>query len=283
MSSVFCTRAQSKQLRGNCGKVACGSTKSFNAKGNSHSISHGQTTGTTAYRTNDTAMKQSILLTVGDISIQVQFKPIQNLYLRIRRDELNGKDSIQVSAPLQTSLDTLTHFVESRIQWIERQRRRLCVLELPAGSVQHLGKIIDRNALVDALCGLEKATDEQRRQADRGRTAVWQHHRRRVLQELLAGYVEQWQARLGLYAESWHIRRMKSRWGSCQVIKKRLCFNEELVAHAPECIEYVVVHELMHLAERGHGKKFWNRMDAALPDWKQRRQQLNGKRPMPGI
>lgn len=220
-------------------------------------------------------MKTSII-TVGDISIQVHYKPIQNLYLRIRNNESDG-ESICISAPLHTPVDTLRRFVESRTQWIAQQRQRMCVRELPEGFVRHLGDIIDKDALVDSLCGLATATVEQRRQTERGRTAVWQHHRRRVLLELLEGYVEQWQARLGLYAEGWHIRRMKSRWGSCQVLKKQLCFNAELVAHAPECIEYVVVHELMHLAERGHGKKFWSRMDAVLPDWKHRRQRLNGK------
>lgn len=222
-------------------------------------------------------MKTSTTLAFGDVTVQIQYKNIQNIYLRIRSAEAGVGESIHISAPLHAPLETLRRFVESRAQWIAQQRQRMIARELPVGFVRHLGEIVNRDALVDELCGLTNSTAEQKRQAARGRNAVWQHHRRRVLQELLEGYMEQWQMRTKLCAESWHIRRMKSRWGSCQVVKKRLCFNAELVAHAPECIEYVVVHELMHLAERGHGKKFWSRMDAALPDWKQRRLRLNGK------
>lgn len=196
---------------------------------------------------------------VDGLPLAVTLKPIRHLYLRV-----NSADGpLNVSAPVGTTPEAIRHFVQSRRHWIQAQRERLGrrTAPVPSGFVRYLGALVDERE----LCG---DTPPQ------GRTAVLQARLRRELHERLAACLDIWQPRLQLYATSWHVRRMKSRWGSCIPATGRLCFNAELIRHAPECIEYVVVHELAHLAVRGHNPQFWNLVAQALPDWKQRRDLL---------
>ena len=80
-----------------------------------------------------------------------------------------------------------------------------------------------------------------------------------------------WEERTGLHAKEWRTRFMTSRWGSCSIQARRICINVQLVHYPPECLEYVIVHELAHLAERTHGPRFQALMDTFLPDWRRRR------------
>ena len=73
----------------------------------------------------------------------------------------------------------------------------------------------------------------------------------------------------------WRIRRMKTRWGSCNIAARRVWFSLELARKPAPCLEYIVVHELTHLLERGHGARFKALMDEFLPDWRERRKLLN--------
>lgn len=86
---------------------------------------------------------------------------------------------------------------------------------------------------------------------------------------------EKWQPRLGVAASEVRLRHMRTRWGSCNVRTGRIWLNLELARHDPACLEYVFVHELVHLIERGHGPRFKALMDGYLPGWKDLRAELN--------
>ena len=86
--------------------------------------------------------------------------------------------------------------------------------------------------------------------------------------------VEAWEPIMGVKAGKLVYRNMTSRWGSCQPATGRICINVRLALYPPECLEYVVVHELCHLLERGHGPRFKALMDAFMPDWRDRRAKL---------
>jgi len=75
-------------------------------------------------------------------------------------------------------------------------------------------------------------------------------------------------------AQGWRVRKMKSRWGSCNPGSGRICLNLELVKKPVQCLEYIIIHELAHLLERGHGPRFAGLLDKYCPDWKQRRKEL---------
>ena len=102
--------------------------------------------------------------------------------------------------------------------------------------------------------------EERRKQLDQW----YQEQLRQVLPEL----VEKYESIVGKKVSEWRFRRMKTRWGSCQIQKKRICLNIQLAEMPQECLEYVIVHELTHLYERGHNQRFWGLVDQFYPRWR---------------
>jgi len=98
---------------------------------------------------------------------------------------------------------------------------------------------------------------------------------RRQLKLEIDPLIAKWEPALGVKAASWGVRKMKTRWGSCNVKARRLWFNLELAKKPPECLEYVVVHEMVHLLERRHDARFKRLMTLHLPQWRQIKIQLN--------
>jgi hypothetical protein len=98
---------------------------------------------------------------------------------------------------------------------------------------------------------------------------------RKQLRLEIAPLIAKWEPELGVKAASWGVRKMKTRWGSCNVKARRLWFNLELAKKPPECLEYVVVHELAHLLERRHDARFKALLTLHLPQWRQIKKQLN--------
>ena len=97
------------------------------------------------------------------------------------------------------------------------------------------------------------------------------------LARLAEALFEKWLAVTGLQPREWRLRNMKTRWGSCSIQAGRIWLNMQLALQPERCVEYVIVHELMHLLERTHGPRFKALMSNYLPDWKQRRKELNAK------
>ena len=97
---------------------------------------------------------------------------------------------------------------------------------------------------------------------------------REAVSACVPALIAAWEPIMGVRAGKVAYRNMTSRWGSCQPSTGRICINVRLALYPPECLEYVVVHELCHLLECGHGPRFHQLMDAFMPDWKQRRAKL---------
>lgn len=173
---------------------------------------------------------------LAGMEVELTRKRVKNINLRVRR---NG--TIAVSAPRSVSLTEIERFLASKRSWIEAARERQAVPE------------------VDPFA---HASSEQQR--------AWKE----TVQAFVPALIEKWEPILGVEAGPLAFRNMKSRWGSCQPSTGRICINTRLALYPPECLEYVVIHELCHLRERGHGPKFYALLDAALPQWKQARDRL---------
>lgn len=106
------------------------------------------------------------------------------------------------------------------------------------------------------------------------RAAVLERWYRRQLGECLEPLVKEWAQRMGVDVPEVRIKRMKTRWGSCNVRARRIWLNLELVKRSPASLEYVVVHELAHLIEPGHGPRFRALLDKYLPGWRREREAL---------
>jgi predicted metal-dependent hydrolase len=98
---------------------------------------------------------------------------------------------------------------------------------------------------------------------------------RRQLKETIPSLLEKWQPRVGVEIKSARVRRMKTKWGTYVAKSATIWLNLELAKKSPQCLEYIVVHEMVHGLERGHGERFVSLMDHYLPDWRQRRNELN--------
>jgi len=98
---------------------------------------------------------------------------------------------------------------------------------------------------------------------------------RRHLKSLVPGLIARWQPVIGVRVADWGVKKMKTRWGSCNVRDQRVWLNLELAKKPPHCLEYVLVHEMVHLLERHHNKRFKALMDQFMPQWRLYRDELN--------
>lgn len=177
------------------------------------------------------------VLYVDGIEVRLQRKKVKNLNLRIARDG----GHVDASAPAWMTPADVADFVHRKHDWIEVQMERVSATPMAQAS-----------------------------QASKAEVAQW----RAVVQACVPALVAAWEPIMGVKAGQLAYRNMTSRWGSCQPSTGRICINVRLALYPPECLEYVVVHELCHLLERGHGPRFHQLMDRFMPDWKQRRDKL---------
>lgn len=177
------------------------------------------------------------LIFVDDLEVWVLYKRIRSTSIRVKPPD--GR--IEISTPPSTPDFEIERLVRMRRAWIDDARQRQAC---------------------SPMAQAENATPEQVRQ--------W----RKVVEECVPVLVEAWEPILGVKAKTLAYRNMKSRWGSCQPSTGRICINVRLALYPPECLEYVVVHELCHLLVHGHGPEFHALMTSVMPDWRQRRAKL---------
>ena len=226
-------------------------------------------------------------LHIGGLQVELVRKDIKNLHLGV----YPPAGRVRVAAPLALSDDAVRLAVIGRLGWIRRQQAkfqaqpRQSAREMLQGeSHYYLGR---RYRLVLAetggrqtvsLQGSTRLTLHAHRGADAAaRWRVLERWYRAQLHELLAPMVERWAAVIGVTVPQWRVRWMKTKWGSCNPRVPRLWFNLALVKVPPECIEYVVLHELLHLVDTSHGERFIAALDTYLPDWRERRSKLNAQ------
>ncbi len=176
-------------------------------------------------------------LTVDGLTVLLCRKRIKNINLRIKPPD--GR--VEVSAPLQVIEGDIVRLVRERRRWIDEKRAEVASSPTAVAS---------------------SATPEE--------VSEW----RTVVEACVPSLVQRWEPVLGVKAGRLVYRNMTSRWGSCQPATGRICINVRLALYPPACLEYVVVHELCHLIERGHGARFKALLDDCLPDWRERRSKL---------
>ena len=228
---------------------------------------------------------ESHRITVSGLSVEVVRKAIKNLHLGVYPP--HGR--VRVAAPLAVSDDAVKLAVISRFGWIKRQqakfdaqprqsrremvngeshyflgqRYRLNVIEYNGA-----GKVVLRNkAAVDLY--VRPGSDAEQREK------VLQRWYREQLKTLVPPLLEKWQQALGVQVADWGIKKMKTKWGGCNVEARRIWLNLELAKKPVQHIEYILVHELMHLLERHHNDRFTALMTQFMPHWRHNREELN--------
>ena len=158
-------------------------------------------------------------------------KHVKNMNLRVKPPD--GR--VEVSAPSWMSRTQAEVFIHSKRDWIIKRQTEI------------------QDSPREEMSAVEKSASKER------------------MEPFARAYIAKWEAVMGVESKSLALRDMSSRWGSCNPSTGRICLNIQLLNYPEECLEYVVVHELCHLLERGHGSKFKALMDAYLPDWRERR------------
>ncbi|MGM0481359.1 MAG: M48 family metallopeptidase [Pseudomonadota bacterium] len=220
---------------------------------------------------------------VGGHSVTITRKPIKHLYLRVK-----APGSVTVSAPQHWPLAAIQSVIEQRSEWIEKQQQKLSQrpaqtplsyhdgssLRFEGQSLQLCSELIQGRSQVmlappHIILKLPSgATEKAREKLVDG----WY---RQQLKQRIANLLDYWQPIMEVSASAYGVRKMKTRWGSCNIRSKKIWLNFDLIKKSPESLEYVIVHELTHLYERYHNARFYRLMDQFLPDWRVRRQRLN--------
>lgn len=221
---------------------------------------------------------------IGSITLQLNRKAIKNLHISV----LPPDGRVRVSAPESMTETTIRMAVISRIPWIKKQQSdfakqpRQSDREMVSGECHYLWgrryrlNLIERSGKHEIRLGrgrlhlyVNTATTLE------NKALVLSSYYRDALKARIAELLPMWESKIGVAATDWGVKRMKTKWGSCNCQAKRIWLNLELAKKPPECLEYILVHELVHLLERNHNERFKGYMDKLLPDWRERRDLLN--------
>ena len=220
---------------------------------------------------------------IGDLSVDIVRKDIKNLYIKIYPP--NGQ--VRIVSPRQLDDATIKEFVVAKKNWIEKKQHKYksqpatSPTEYKSGEIHYykgdrfiLNVIYDRTS--PRVVMRENYLDLHVRYGSicEQRERVLINWYRQQLKAELPGLIAKWEKIIGVKTNDWGVKKMKTRWGTCNTQAKRIWLNLELIKQPHHCLEYVVVHELVHLLERGHGDRFQAYMTRFMPQWRVYEKQL---------
>lgn len=224
-------------------------------------------------------------ITISDITIDVVRKDILNIHLAVYPP--SGR--VRLAAPLNVSDDAIRLFAVSKLAWIKRNQRKFEGQERIAPrefknreshyfrgqrylmniiEVDAPPKVILKNKIyIDLYVRPETPTDK--------RLEVMNEWYRVQLKTQIPDLIAKWEEKMKIKVSEWQVKQMKTKWGSCNIEAKRLWINLELAKKPEHCLEYIIVHEMVHLLERHHNDRFHYLLETYLPNWKQLKTELN--------
>lgn len=226
----------------------------------------------------------SAYMTVSGIDVDVIYKNIKNLHIGV----YPPLGRVRVSAPAELDDDNVRLAVVNRLPWIKNQRRRMqeadrqTEREMVTGESHYVWgerlrlKVVERPGRPHVEIDSDRlvlfvepgATAESKRE-------LLDRWKRGQLKLRIPDLIAKWEPTVNRSVTKWSVRKMRTKWGSCNRETAHIWFNLELVTKHPDCLEYIVVHEMAHLIERNHGDRFVRLMDELLPSWRQKRDLLN--------
>ena len=221
---------------------------------------------------------------LNEISIDVIQKDIKNIHLSVHPP--TGR--VRISAPLRFDLDTIRVYAISKLNWIRKQQDKFRKQEREARreflnreshyfrGERYLLKIVEKDVPPHVILKHSVIVISVRPGASlakkRNTLDSWY---RNQLKEVLPSLISRWEKSLSVRVNEFGIRKMRTKWGTCNPIAGRIWLNLELAKKPAECLEYIVVHEMVHLIERRHNDRFIAVMDKYMPKWKFYRDELN--------
>lgn len=224
-------------------------------------------------------------ITVSGLTVDVVRKDIKNLHLAV----YPPAGRIRVAAPLRVSDDAVRLAVISRLAWIKQQRSkfthqaRQSEREYVSGESHYfqgqryrlnviyqtgMARVAIRNKSTLDLYVRENSDQAQREKV----LLAWY---RQQLKALIPPLIAHWEAVIGVKVADWQVKKMKTKWGTCNIAAGRIWLNLELAKKSVQCLEYIIVHEMVHLLERHHNDRFITLLEAHYPSWREARAELN--------
>ena len=221
----------------------------------------------------------------GNYSFEIVKKKIKNIYFRV----YPSKRKIIVSAPVSIDPDTLNKAILSKSDWLNKQVQNDAVEALESAKTYTTGETLRfKGKIYSLFVNYRKTRPKVFISPDNvlhltvkpetgfhGREKVMSVWYRNELKRSMGIYIEKWQPRMGVTVNEFNVRKMKTRWGSCNINVKRIWLNLALIKLADPLIEYVVVHEMAHLLESNHNARFKGFMDQFIPEWKKLKKELS--------
>ncbi len=226
----------------------------------------------------------SAQIRLGEITVDVIRKDIKNIHLSVYPP--TGR--VRISAPSRMTLDTIRVYAVSKLGWIKKQQTKLRNQEretqrdyVTRESHYFMGKryllkisetdlaqsVVLRHREIELV--VKNGADLEQRQR------LLEDWYRKQLRHKAGMYIAFWEKQMNLKVAEFGIKRMRTKWGSCNRDAKRIWLNLELAKKPKGCLEYIVVHEMVHVMERNHGPRFIALMDQFLPQWRQYKEELN--------
>lgn len=224
-------------------------------------------------------------ITLSNLSVDVVRKDIKNIHLAVYPP--TGR--VRIAAPLGVNDDAIRLFAISKLGWIKRHQRKfenqerispreykereshyfqgrryLLRIKETAGA----GRVDLKSKIYLDLYVKSETSLEYKK-------TVLNEWYRTKLKEVLPEIIAHWEKKIGMRIDFWSVKQMKTKWGSCNIDQKRIWLNLELAKKPIQCLEYILVHEMVHLLERQHNDRFKLHMDYYLPNWKQLKNELN--------
>ncbi|HEV2480052.1 MAG TPA: SprT family zinc-dependent metalloprotease [Puia sp.] len=223
-------------------------------------------------------------MVLGNVKIELVQKGIKNLHLSV----LPPYGHVRISAPLHLSNETIRLYAISKLPWIKLQQQKIRNQERESPREftnrethffhgrKYLLRIIERDAPAGVIVN-SKYLDLYVRPntSPSSRQRIVEDWYRKEMKTLIPPYIKKWEKIIPVKVREVSIKQMKTHWGTCNIEAKRIWLNLELAKKPLRCLEYILVHEMVHLLERHHNDRFMAYLDKYMPQWKSRKDELN--------
>ena len=221
---------------------------------------------------------------LGNIKVDVEQKDIKNIHLSVYPP--NGR--VKISAPNRMDLDTIRVYAISKLKWIKKKQEQFRSQERESPreyltkeshyffGKRYLLKVLVHNASpYVALSQREIIMNVRLDTPAHKKQEILDEWYRTELKKIIPTLISKWEAIIGVKTNEFGVKKMRTKWGTCNHDAKRIWLNLELAKKPVDCLEYIIVHELVHLLERSHNDRFISYMDKFLPKWRSYKEELN--------
>jgi predicted metal-dependent hydrolase len=220
---------------------------------------------------------------LDDIAIEAEYRRVKTMCITVYPPD--GR--VFIAVPLNTAPGVVREFAAAKLPWIKKHREIFRAHAQISGPLKnnapvyiwgkaHTLKIIERKGNAKIIVDDEQMTMYVKPNSTKEKKQqILDKWYRLVINKTAPQIISKWEPVIGVKVQGLYLRKMKTHWGSCNYERQTIRLNSELVKQKSECLEYVIVHEMVHIIEPTHNRNFYRLMNKFLPDWKVIRKKMN--------